>query len=195
MKERDQTKLRRPSKSKIQLTSYSCLFNIQVQFLQTALQKSYVVNYEFIFLFLNLPVEYSPSLTSIIKSTVMIVIYQKSHCVSVSTVLLHYQWRFMVKILRYMPSVVIRLKIANQHVPTHVLMSYKVSYQIVKGHLRSGCSGMAMRSHSRFTLYWLLTLEVRLPNGWRGIVPMTKGSSRHSLDVPGTSTQTWWLRD
>ena len=50
---------------------------------------------------------------------------------------------------------------------------------------------MAMRSHSRFTLYWLLTLEVRLPNGWRGMVPMTRGSSRHSLEVPGTSTQTW----
>lgn len=47
-----------------------------------------------------------------------------------------------------------------------------------------------MRSHSRFTLYWLLTLEVLLPKGWRGIVPMTSGSSRHSLDVPGTSTQT-----
>lgn len=51
---------------------------------------------------------------------------------------------------------------------------------------------MAMRSHSRLTLYWLLTLDVRLPKGWRGMVPMTSGSSRHSLDVPGTSTQTWW---
>lgn len=60
-----------------------------------------------------------------------------------------------------------------------------------EGHLRSGCSGMAMRSHSRLTLYWLLTLEVLLPKGWRGMVPMTSGSSRHSLDVPGTSTQTW----
>ena len=50
---------------------------------------------------------------------------------------------------------------------------------------------MAMRSHSRFTLYWLLTLEVLLPKGWSGIVPMTSGSSRNSLDVPGTSTQTW----
>lgn len=62
---------------------------------------------------------------------------------------------------------------------------------ISRGHLRSGCSGMAMRSHSRLTLYWLLTLDVRLPKGWRGMVPMTSGSSRHSLDVPGTSTQTW----
>lgn len=51
---------------------------------------------------------------------------------------------------------------------------------------------MAMRSHSRFTLYWLLTLEVLLPKGCRGIVPMTNGSSRYSLDVPGTSTQTCW---
>lgn len=49
---------------------------------------------------------------------------------------------------------------------------------------------MAMRSHSRFTLYWLLTLEVLLPKGWSGMVPMTSGSSRYSLDVPGTSTQT-----
>lgn len=50
---------------------------------------------------------------------------------------------------------------------------------------------MAMRSHSRLTLYWLLTLDVRLPKGCRGMVPMTRGSSRHILDVPGTSTQTW----
>lgn len=49
---------------------------------------------------------------------------------------------------------------------------------------------MARRSHSKFTLYWLLTLEVLLPKGWRGIVPMTSGSSRYSLDVPGTSTHT-----
>lgn len=58
-------------------------------------------------------------------------------------------------------------------------------------YLRSGCSGMAMRSHSMFTLYWLLTLDVRLPNGCRGIVPITSGSSRESLDVPGTSTHTY----
>lgn len=50
---------------------------------------------------------------------------------------------------------------------------------------------MAIRSHSRLTLYWLLTLEVRLPKGWRGMVPMTSGSSRQSFDVPGTSMQTY----
>lgn len=73
---------------------------------------------------------------------------------------------------------------------------YFLSYQRVntnsnRADLRSGCSGIAMRSHSRLTLYWLLTLDVRLPKGWSGMVPMTSGSSRHSLDVPGTSTQTW----
>lgn len=71
-----------------------------------------------------------------------------------------------------------------------VLVSKTDNQRALQGYLRSGCSGMARRSHSRFTLYWLLTLEVLLPKGWRGIVPMTSGSSRYSLDVPGTSTQT-----
>lgn len=54
----------------------------------------------------------------------------------------------------------------------------------------SRCSGMAMRSQSRFRLYWLLTLEVRLPKGWRGMVPMTSGSSRDNFEGPGMSTHT-----
>lgn len=49
-------------------------------------------------------------------------------------------------------------------------------------------------SQSRLTLYWLLTLDVRLPKGCSGMVPMTSGSSRSSLDVPGISTQTCRVR-
>lgn len=86
----------------------------------------------------------------------------------------------------------LKLSMFNNWVSMHILTwsSLPVDHCSIKGHLRSGCSGMAMRSHSRLTLYWLLTLEVRLPKGWRGMVPMTSGNSRHSLDVPGTSTQT-----
>lgn len=39
-------------------------------------------------------------------------------------------------------------------------------------------------------LHWLLTLEVREPKGWRGMVPMTRGRFRERFIAPGMSTYT-----
>lgn len=73
--------------------------------------------------------------------------------------------------------------------PLYPRQRFAAPRQIPERRSPSGCSGMVL-SQSRLMLYWLLTLDVRLPNGCSGIVPMTSGSSRSSLDVPGISTQT-----
>lgn len=59
----------------------------------------------------------------------------------------------------------------------------------------SGRSGRAPSPQSSRKLAWLPTLDERLPKGCRGMVPMTSGSSRSNLDVPGMSTQTWGGRE
>ena len=57
--------------------------------------------------------------------------------------------------------------------------------------LPSGLSGKAMPSQLMVMLHWELTLDVRLPNGCRGIVPMTRGRLRDRFMAPGMSTYTW----
>ncbi len=54
--------------------------------------------------------------------------------------------------------------------------------------LPSGLSGRPMPS--QLMLHWLLTLEVREPKGWRGMVPMTRGRLRDRFIAPGMSTYT-----
>lgn len=55
--------------------------------------------------------------------------------------------------------------------------------------LPSGLSGRPMPS--QLMLHWLLTLEVREPKGWRGMVPMTRGRFKDRFIAPGMSTYTW----
>lgn len=43
---------------------------------------------------------------------------------------------------------------------------------------------------SQLMLHWLLTLEVREPKGWRGMVPMTSGRFKDRFIAPGMSTYT-----
>lgn len=50
----------------------------------------------------------------------------------------------------------------------------------------SGLSGRPMPS--QLMLHWLLTLEVREPKGWRGMVPMTRGRFKDRFIAPGMST-------
>ena len=56
--------------------------------------------------------------------------------------------------------------------------------------LPSGLSGRDKPSQFIFMLHWLLTLEVLLPNGCRGMVPMTRGKLRNKSIAPGISTYT-----
>lgn len=55
----------------------------------------------------------------------------------------------------------------------------------------SGRSDRAPSLQSSRKLARLPTLEEHLLKGCRGMVPMTSGSSKSSLEVPGMSTQTW----
>lgn len=57
--------------------------------------------------------------------------------------------------------------------------------------LPSGLSGSVRPSQFMFMLHWLLTLDVLLPNGCRGMVPMTSGKLRNKSMAPGISTYTW----
>lgn len=56
--------------------------------------------------------------------------------------------------------------------------------------LPSGLSGNVRPSQFMFMLHWLLTLDVLLPNGCRGMVPMTSGKLRNKSMAPGISTYT-----
>lgn len=58
----------------------------------------------------------------------------------------------------------------------------------IRFNLPSGLSGRPMPS--QLMLHWLLTLEVREPKGWRGMVPMTRGRFRDRFIAPGMSTYT-----
>lgn len=59
---------------------------------------------------------------------------------------------------------------------------------VMKSNLPSGLSGRPIPS--QLMLHWLLTLDVREPKGWRGMVPMTKGRFRDRFIAPGMSTYT-----
>ena len=61
--------------------------------------------------------------------------------------------------------------------------------------LPSGLSGRAMPSQLMVMLHWLLTLEVREPKGWSGMVPMTRGRLRDRFIAPGMSTYTCTQRE
>jgi len=54
--------------------------------------------------------------------------------------------------------------------------------------LPSGLSGSVRPSQFMFMLHWLLTLDVLLPNGCKGMVPMTSGKLRNKSMAPGIST-------
>lgn len=56
--------------------------------------------------------------------------------------------------------------------------------------LPSSLSGRVRPSQFMFMLPWLLTLDVLVPNGCRGIVPMTSGKLRNKSTAPGISTYT-----
>lgn len=92
------------------------------------------------------------------------------------------QWQFLHSLEelqgRSMPGVRIRWR-------TESLMGMVT----VKSNLPSGLSGRPMPS--QLMLHWLLTLEVREPKGWRGMVPMTRGRFKDRFIAPGMSTYTW----
>ena len=66
--------------------------------------------------------------------------------------------------------------------------SFKICILTLRSNLPSGLSGKPMPS--QLMLHWLLTLEVREPKGWSGMVPMTRGRFRDRLIAPGMSTYT-----
>lgn len=105
----------------------------------------------------------------------------------------HPDWPASALLLQFLRSLE-ELQRKNEHVSifryniSNINSNLNYGYMIYSN-IPSGLSGRPIPS--QLMLHWLLTLEVREPKGWRGMVPMTRGRFRDKLIAPGMSTYTW----